>query len=309
MSADRIRTNSIFDCAIIGGGPAGLSAALVLGRARRNILLFDDNSNRNQVTHESHGFITRDGTSPSEFRKIGRQELATYPSITSIAHTVTSITFIEDGSYFNVVTKDEQTFHAKKILLAVGFKESLPSIEGISTLYGKSLFNCPYCDGWELRDQPLIIINDSEHAAHLAKIVFNWSKDLVLATNGTEISSENRALLENKGITITTEKIRRLHGEYGQLSEVEFESGVIIKRSGGFVNPTFLFNPLRDELGCDFTESGALVVDEFGRTSKEHIYAAGDAISPAYSQLIVSAASGNKAAVALNADLTNEEFQ
>lgn len=307
---DKMQPDKIMDCAIIGGGPAGLGSALVLGRSRRNVLLFDDATNRNQVTHESHGFLTRDGTTPSELRRLGREDVAAYPSVTIVDQKVSSITPAKDGSFFTVTTSDDQTYYAKKLILAVGFKESLPSIEGIHHFYGKSVFNCPYCDGWELRDQPLIIINDTEHASHMAKVLYNWSKDLVLATNGSEfkIEPDVRQKLEAKGIRINTKKIVQLSGENGQLSSVTFEDGTKLHRSGGFVAPTFIFNPLREKMNFELTEHGALIIDDFGRTSIKNIYAAGDAISPAYSQLIVSAASGHKAGIGVNSDLTEELF-
>ncbi|MFK3938193.1 NAD(P)/FAD-dependent oxidoreductase [Alkalihalobacillus sp. NPDC078783] len=305
-----MQPGKIVDCAIIGGGPAGLGSALILGRSRRDVLLFDDATNRNQVTHESHGFLTRDGTTPSELRKLGREDVTAYPSVTVVDQKVLSITPAKDDSFFTITTSDAKSYDVKKIILAVGFKESLPSIEGIHHFYGKSVFNCPYCDGWELRDQPLIIINDTEHASHMAKVLYNWSKDLVLATNGSsfEIEPEVRQKLEAKGIIITPKKIVQLSGENGRLSSVTFEDGTTIARSGGFVAPTFLFNPLREMMDFELTEHGALVIDDFGRTSIKNIYAAGDAISPAYSQLIVSAASGHKAGIGVNADLTEELF-
>ncbi|MGN7313195.1 NAD(P)/FAD-dependent oxidoreductase [Alkalicoccobacillus gibsonii] len=305
-----MQPDKIMDCAIIGGGPAGLGSALVLGRSRRNVLLFDDATNRNQVTHESHGFLTRDGTTPSELRRLGREDVAAYPSVTIVDQKVSSIIPAKNDSFFTVTTSDDQTYYVKKLILAVGFKESLPSIEGIHHFYGKSVFNCPYCDGWELRDQPLIIINDTEHASHMAKVLYNWSKDLVLATNGSEfiIEPDVRQRLEAKGIRINTKKIVQLSGENGQLSSVTFEDGTKLHRSGGFVAPTFIFNPLREQMNFELTEHGALIIDDFGRTSIKNIYAAGDAISPAYSQLIVSAASGHKTGIGVNSDLTEELF-
>lgn len=305
-----MQPNYIVDCAIIGGDSAGLSSALVLGRSRRDVLLFDDATNRNQVTHESHGFLTRDGTTPSELRRLGREDVAAYSSVKMIEQTVSSIAPTNDDSFFTITTSDTKRYYAKKLILAVGFKESLPSIEGIHHFYGKSVFNCPYCDGWELRDQPLIIINDTEHASHMAKVLYNWSKDLVLATNGSDFDIEPEVIqkLKEKGITIQTQKIVKLSGENGQLSSVTFEDGTMLARSGGFVAPTFIFNPLREKMDFELTKHGALVIDDFGRTSISNIYAAGDAISPAYSQLIVSAASGHKAGIGVNADLTEELF-
>lgn len=298
----------IYDCAIIGGGPAGLNAALVLGRARRDVILLDDQTNRNQVTHESHGFITRDGVSPAEFRKIGRTELQNYPSIQLADQRIINITQAEDPRHFILTTSDQQTFQAEKIILASGVKEKLPNIRGIESFYGKSLFNCPYCDGWELRDQPLIIINDTPHSAHLGKLVFNWSQDIVIATNGVTMNQEDRLQLEERGIVVVETPIKQLSGLDGQLQSVEFNSGEIINCSGGFVAPSFELNPLREMLGCEINEDGALIVDEFGRTTKSHVYAAGDVIDFRFSQLIASAASGNKVATAVNADLTNERF-
>ncbi|WP_260682090.1 NAD(P)/FAD-dependent oxidoreductase [Alkalicoccobacillus porphyridii] len=298
----------IYDCAIIGGGPAGLNAGLVLGRAKRNVILFDDNTNRNQVTRESHGFITRDGASPAEFREIGRKELLSYPSVQLANKRITSIEETTDQKYFVLTTLDEDIFYAEKIILACGIKEELPPINGVETFYGTSLFNCPYCDGWELRDQPLIVISDSIHSVHLSKLVYNWSNDLVLATNGLKLDVKEKAVLEEKGIKVIEDSIKELRGNSGQLEQVEFVNSQRINRTGGFVAPNFQLNPLREILRLDITDEGSLVIDELGRTSRKHVYAAGDAVDFRFSQLISSAASGSKAAAAVNADLTSERF-
>ena len=154
------------DCAIIGGGPAGLNAALVLGRARRKVLLFDDNKPRNAVTQHSHGFITRDGVTPAEFRAIGLGEIAKYPSVEALPTRIQAVNRQghEQGAEetaFELVAQDGEKFRATNVILAAGLRETLPAVEGIYTYYGKSLFNCPYCDGWELRDKPLVIIAES----------------------------------------------------------------------------------------------------------------------------------------------------
>jgi thioredoxin reductase len=138
----------IVDCAIIGGGPAGLNAALVLGRARRRVLVFDDNHPRNAVTQESHGFVTRDGVKPHEFRAIAHQELRKYPSVDVQHVRVTAIRKASDA--FAITTEKGDVFSAKTVLLATGLKEILPPIDGLHDYYGKSVFCCPYCDGWEL---------------------------------------------------------------------------------------------------------------------------------------------------------------
>jgi thioredoxin reductase len=152
--------NTVLDCAIIGGGPAGLNAALILGRARRNVLLFDNDNPRNAVTQESHGFITRDGIKPKEFREIAQKELGKYPSVVYLKREVTSII---KNTEFELVTSEREKYYSKTIIISTGLKDILPNIESISDFYGKSLFHCPYCDGWELRDKPLaVIIGDRE---------------------------------------------------------------------------------------------------------------------------------------------------
>ncbi|MGB6673685.1 MAG: NAD(P)/FAD-dependent oxidoreductase [Candidatus Nitrosopolaris sp.] len=146
----------LFDCAIIGGGPAGLNAALILGRARRNAILIDSNKPRNAVTQESHGFITRDGIKPNEFRQIAHKEIGRYPSVKYKEREITSV--IKNKPSFELVTSEGERYQSKTIIISTGLKDVLPSIDNIYDYYGKSLFHCPHCDGWELRDKPLLLL-------------------------------------------------------------------------------------------------------------------------------------------------------
>lgn len=231
---------TIFDCIIIGAGPAGLSASLTLGRARRNIAIFDNGTNRNRVTQESHGFITRDGIKPQEFKEIGLNELKNYPSISYFQKTVTQIIKDSSNDRFIAKTEDGLEFVAEKVILAAGIQEVF-SFQSIREYYGKSLFSCPYCDGWELRDKPLVVMADSEaHIMHLAKLVYNWTKDLVVLTNGVELSKDGASELQKRNIKVKTERIKKLIGDDGILQEIEFVSGETILRSGGFVVPSFI---------------------------------------------------------------------
>ncbi len=200
----------LFDCAIIGGGPAGLNAALVLGRARRNTILFDNNNPRNAVTQESHGFITRDGIKPKEFREIAHKEIGKYSSVAYAKKEVTSI--IKNNQIFELATSEKELYQSKTIIISSGLKDVLPNIENISDYYGKSLFNCPYCDGWELRDKPLVvIIDDQVQGFHFIQTVYNWSKDLIVSTNGKPFqNSEQKRLIQNKGIKIMENKIKNV---------------------------------------------------------------------------------------------------
>ncbi len=301
---------TVFDCMIIGAGPAGLSASLVLGGARRKVAVFDDGTNRNRVTQESHGFITRDGIKPQEFKDLGFDDLKKYPSVSIFNTTVTEIIKEPTSERFKIKTKNGHEYLTEKIILATGVQEVFPAIPAIRTYYGKSLFSCPYCDGWELRDKPLVIIAEKEdHALHLAKLVYNWSKDLIVATNGNEMSTVGIEQLQQRGIKVMTEPILKLQGEDGYLQQVEFKSGEIIARTGGFVVPSFYRpNKFVEQIGCESTELGAAVTDGAGRTTVKNVYIAGETEKAGPSSLLYAAADGSKAAFAVNMDLTMERF-
>lgn len=304
------------DCAIIGGGPAGLNAALVLGRSRRRVLLFDDNHPRNGVTQHSHGFITRDGVTPAEFRAIGYSEVAKYPSVEVLSTRIRAVNRFGEQeksqrTAFELVADSGEKFGADNIILATGLRETLPAVEGIYEYYGKSLFNCPYCDGWELRDVPLVIIAESERgASHLPRVIYNWSRDLVVCTNGHQaLSGEQKHFLGKYGIRVIEEKIEALVGQVGQLERIIFENHPDIERAGGFVEiqrrPA---TTIAQDLGCETDEAGGLVTDELGRTNIEGVYAAGDIVNFMQNQLIWAAASGSRAAIGVNTDLTARFF-
>lgn len=300
----------IYDCAIVGGGPAGLNAALVLGRARRSVLLLDSGNPRNAVTHASHGFITRDGVRPAEFRRLAHEELLRYPSIRM---TATQVTGIEpEAGGFAILASSGERMQARKVILAAGLREELPDIEGIRQFYGSSLFNCPFCDGWELRDQPLVIISDNGHAFHVAKLLLGWTQDIIVCTNGRSdtVNDEQRKQLEARGVRVVDLPVASLGGQQGQLERVIFADGSSIERSGGFVAPNLQPNAMfHAALGYRTLESGGIAVDEMGRTDAAGVYAAGDSAYVMPSQVVYAAASGSKAAMAVVADLTEEDWQ
>ncbi|MDN7246820.1 NAD(P)/FAD-dependent oxidoreductase [Planococcus shenhongbingii] len=297
-----------YDCAIIGGGPAGLNAALVLGRSRRNVILFDDDSGRNLVTRESHGFITRDGIKPAEFKRLAHEDIAKYDSVEIKQDRVMTINRITE-THYELTTSSGKTYHSIKIILATGLKEQQPNIPDIEKFYGTSLFSCPYCDGWELRDQPLAVIADKS-VFELAKKVYTWSRDLVVFTNGEgRLELEDRDKLIAKGIKVREDLIDGLEGENGQLRSVRLEDGTLVDRIGGFVTP--LWNHAADfgkELGCEENQYGGIKTDEYGRTNVWNVYAAGDASLIVPAQLVIAAGEGSAAAIGVNGDLTNEYF-
>lgn len=301
----------LFDCAIIwGGGHAGLNAALVLGRARRNTILFDNNSPRNAVTQESHGFITRDGVKPNEFRQIAHKEIGRYPSVKYSKREVTSV--VKTEASFELVTSKDEQYQSKTIIISTGLKEILPRIDNISDYYGKSLFSCPYCDGWELKDRPLVVIMtevSQSQGFHFIQIIYNWSKDLIVCTNGEAFqNSEQKTLLQNKGVKIVENKIKNFVGKNGQMEQIVFENGETILRKGGFVYPRWIqSSDFGMRLGCISNSDGGIAIgDRFGRTNIQGVYAAGDASM--IGSLVIAAAEGSQAAWGVNVDLTLKEF-
>jgi thioredoxin reductase len=227
-------------------------------------------------------------------------------------HSARIETVIKQGTTFELVADSGETFEARTILLATGIQETLPAIEGIYDYYGKSLFNCPFCDGWELRDKPLVILTENEMgASHLPKLVYNWSHDLVVCTNGHQVlNDEQKLFLEKYGIGIIEEKIVALAGHSGQLERVVFENHPAIERAGGLVGIQWKqATTIGQDLGCETNNLGGIATDELGRTTIKGVYAAGDTVTTLMqAQLIMAAASGSKAAVGINIDLTASYF-
>lgn len=304
----------ILDCVVIGGGPAGLNASLILGRARQNIILFDDNQPRNAVTNKSHGFITRDGISPTEFREIAQKELRKYPNINIKKKRVKKA--YKENSLFMIITEDGEIYRAKKVLLATGIKEDLPKIDKINEFYGISIFSCPFCDGWELQDRPLAIIVenngkiDGSHILHFVKMIYNWSENLIVCTNGHQILSlEQKRLLKNKGIKTYEQKIASLIEKNGHLERIQFDDGTNIPCEGGFIGPEWKqSSSIGEELGCELNEHGAIKTDNFGRTNVDGIFACGDISLNGPSLSVIAAAAGSKAAIGVISELMDGKF-
>lgn len=294
-----------FNCAVIGAGAAGLNASLVLGRSHKKVVLFDNQQNRNRVTHESHVFLTRDGIAPATFKQLALEDVLNYPSVMYKEQTVTCITRQDDYT-FKVETA-EATFLAETILIATGVQEEFPAIDRIYSYYGKSLFSCPFCDGYENSHQPLVlIVEDEAHALMKGKLIRNWTNDLLIATNGQEFSKETVNTLTTQGIEIIMESIEHLIGENGQLQAIQFVSGKQIGRAGGFVDTKFIRkNDFAEQLECEMNELRKIVADESGRTSQKGVYVAGETAKIEPSSLIMAAAEGYKAAIAIVFDQTN----
>ncbi|MFD1066556.1 NAD(P)/FAD-dependent oxidoreductase [Oceanobacillus locisalsi] len=297
----------LYDCAVIGGGPAGLNASLILGRGRQQVILFDDDTPRNAVTQESHNFISRDGVHPAEFKKASYEDLNKYPTISVQRNHVVDI--VPTASYFQIQTEKGQQYEAQRIILTTGLKDILPEIEGMHQFYGTSLFGCPYCDGWELKDLPLVYIAAYPHAFNSIKMVSNWSKDIVVCTNGKEtISPQEKAILSQKNIQVIEDEILRLQGEGGQLKSIQFKNGNELHRQAGFISYKLQqAAPFAGRLDLESNGMGGIKIDPYGRTSRKGVYAAGDNAG-GLPQQIVAAAEGSKAAISVLSDHVAETF-
>lgn len=297
-----------YHCAVIGGGPAGLNAALVLARSLKTTLLIDNNTARNKVTQESHNFITRDGITPEEFRKKAHEDLYKYPDVQIQNQTLTDIVKTEDC--FQLTTDNGESFEAQNIILSTGLKDILPDIKGIHDVYGRSVFSCPFCDGYESKDEPLVYFAHDDNTFHAVKMISNWNKDITICTNGNNILTEKESeTLLNKGFQIINNEIKAIHSNDGNLAHVEFTDGSILDKNRGFVS--YRMEQSADffkTLGLKMNEFGGIETDSYGRTNISGIYAAGDnAEGPP--QLIIAAAHGSKAAIGVIMDSVEKQFE
>ena len=293
-------TDPPFDVAIVGGGPAGLAAALVLGRMRRRVLLLDSDDPAHGVSDGVHGLFGHDGTPPFELRRIAQEQLRPYESVTVRKVAVEEAHQTPSG--FSVTTTGT-TSEAGILLLATGMRYELPPIEGVGEVWARGAYHCPYCHGWEVRNRPLAAY--AAGAAHLALLLTSLSDDIVLLTDGTsDLDPDEAEQLRQAGVEIRDDPVARLEAEGGRLARVVFADGSTDDRTGLFFVPSFTPSPLPAQLGCELDESGAVVIDEDGGTSVPGVFAAGDATTDKKA-VVLAAAAGSRAAYAINASLAS----
>ena len=304
-----------YDVVVVGGGSAGLSAALVLGRSRRRTLVLDSGEPRNAPSSGVHGFLSRDRIPPEELLEIGREQLEMYPSVEVRPARVTGASG-ENGD-FEVVIEDGTLVRARKLVLATGVVDELPEEPGFEELWGRGVYHCPYCHGWEVRDRPLAVLNPGEGAAERAAFIRNWSRDLVLLTDGpANLGEEGRRALRALDISLREERISHLEGDpvgaAGGLRRIHFEDGSSLEREGLFyVPPQHQGSELAQMLGCEIgpmgqAPSGVKSDPTTRETSVAGVYVAGDAGNAVQSALL-AAASGANAAFFVNHALVAEE--
>ena len=293
-----------FDAVIVGGGPAGLSAALMLGRCRRRVAVCDDGRPRNAVSRASHGFFTRDGAAPHELVRLGREQLRPYDVA---LFEEAAIDASGERGRFTVELASRARITGRRLLLATGLADALPSVPGAAELYGTSVFPCPYCDGFEVRDQPLAVYARGADAADFALAVKTWSDDVVLCTDGAHDLPDDRTRLADHGIALREARILRLEGQGGRLEHVVFEDGErLARRALFFDTPSAPRDDLAARLGCALTSKGLACTDPAEGTSVPGVYVAGDA-SCDLNLVAIAVAEGVRAAVAIHKSLRSED--
>jgi len=291
-----------YDVAIVGGGAAGLSAALVLGRARRRVVVIDAGTPRNAPAEHMQGFLSRDGMPPAELLAVGRGELRGY----SVELVEDEVVAADPG--FTLRLAGGRALAARRLLLATGAEDVLPDIPGARERWGKDFLHCPYCHGWEVRDRPIGVLGSDAASVEYAHLLRQWSDDVVFFLHAHVATAAERSLLDARGIKVVDGEVARLRIVDDRLDAVELADGRAIPRAALFMRPTLHARPgsLLEALGCETDESGFARVDGNGQTTVPGVWAAGNAANPR-AQVITAAGEGSAAAIAVNNDLVRED--
>jgi thioredoxin reductase len=296
----------MFDVIIVGAGPAGLSAALILGRSLRKVLVCDTGHPRNAASRAMHGYLTRDGMPPSEFLRVAREQMLQYETVELLNAEVVAAECV--NGRFRVTLNGGIQHVSRKLLIATGVSDNLPDLPGFRELYGVAVFHCPYCDGWELRHRPLAIYGRGARGYGLSLELTGWSRDLVLCTDGPgELDDDQRAKLQKHGIAVREDRVLRLEGQ-DRLERIVFATGEPLAREAlFFTTGQTQQSRLAHNLGCAINDKGTVRTGKYETTHLSGLYVAGDA-SRAVQWVIVAAAEGAEAAFAINTDLLKEDL-
>ncbi|MFF3336522.1 NAD(P)/FAD-dependent oxidoreductase [Streptomyces sp. NPDC002888] len=295
----------MYEVVVVGGGAAGLSAALVLGRARRRTLVVDAGEPRNAPAAHMQGYLTRDGMPPAEFLALGREEIARY-GVELVRDRAVDVT--KDGD-FAMALASGRTVRARRLVVATGLKDELPAVPGVAERFGRDVLHCPYCHGWEVRDQPFGVLATSALSVHQALMVSQWSKDVTFFLHKVaeaELSDDDLRRLAAAGVEVVPGEVAELVVEDDRLTGVRLADGTTHDRSVMFVAPRAVPQTgLLQQLGAELRETpfGAYpVVDETGLTTVPGVWAAGNAMGFA-EQVVNAAAGGYRAGATINGEL------
>lgn len=299
-----------WECAVVGAGAAGLSAALVLGRARRRTIVIDNDDPSNRAAPVIGGLLGFDQRPPDELYATGRQELSAYPSVEFRRGEALSGEPVDRGFVLDV---DGSEVRAKRVLLATGMSYCPPQLPGVAECWGTSVFHCPFCHGWEMRDKKLAALASGEMGVHTALMLRGWTDDVVLLTDGpSELSSDDERVLDTAGVVVDERRVVELAGENGDLSHVVFADGNRLGREGLLVEaPVRQRSPLAEQLGAACTPgplgTQPLSIDDIQRTSTGGVFAAGD-VCTEQPHIAGAIASGSQAAMIIVQSLLADDF-
>lgn len=301
-----------YDALIIGGGPAGLSAALQLGRSLRSVLVCDNDEPRNGPAAESHGYLTRNGIAPQEFRRLGRAEVAKYGGEFRDSQ-VTNVSRDQEG-FMNTLDTGE-TVTSRKVVLATGVSDILPDIDGFEELWGSGVHHCPYCHGYEVRDEPLGVVINVPEGIEFAKLIYNLSENLVVFTDGQNVfDEETRSAFVDRGIVIENEPISALNSSEDGLESVSLADGRDVVRQALFYPPPIeQHSELAERLGLQVNQAGLVETKRSqhgtGFTSVDGLFVAGDAASGSSQSIATAVGDGTEVGATVNMELSKEAFE
>jgi thioredoxin reductase len=298
----------VYDVIIVGGGPAGLNAAVVLGRCRRNVLLFDKGTQRNLSSNGLRNYLTRDDILPRDFLKLAYKEISKY-GVAAVNGEILHAEKLQTG-LFLVRDKRGRSYCSRKLLIATGLRDNIPALRGIDNFFGKSIFHCPYCDGWEVKDKLVGVYAKHKNGFELAISLKTWSRHVVLYTDGRNyLTPVEKQVLDKTQIPVISKRILALDGKNEKLFNIVFSDNKKQRCDAiFFVNGYEQQCNIAQSLGCKMTKKGVFVTNRLQQANVPGLYVAGD-VSKDMQFVVVAAAEGAKAAVTINKEMQKEDFK
>lgn len=303
----KMKNNKKFDVIIVGGSYSGLAAGMALGRALKQVLIIDSGKPCNAQTPHSHNFLTQDGKTPKEIATLSKQQVEMYDTITFFNGLATNGSKTDNG--FDIQVASGEIFQANKLIFATGIKDEMPNIEGFSDCWGISMLHCPYCHGYEVRNEKTGILGNGEYGNELAKLISNWTNDLTLYTNGkSNLTPEQSEKLENHDIKIMEKEIQKLEHKNGYLQNIIFKDGTKAEVKAMYSRNSFEQHcTIPESLGCELNDEGYIRVNPFQETTVDGVFACGDTTTRMRS-VANSVAMGTAAGMMASKNMILEQF-
>jgi len=304
---DHMPDNNNFEVIIIGGSYSGLSAAMSLGRALRNVLIIDSGNPRNKQTPHSHNFLTQDGKTPNQISTLAKEQVSQYK--TTKFYSGLAVSGIKTEKGFEIKTQVGDLFYSKKLILATGLRDIMPDIKGFAECWGISVIHCPYCHGYEVKNEKTGILGNGDYGFEFSRLVNNWTKDLTLYTNGkSTLTKEQTDKLRNHDIPIVEKEIDGFEHVNGQIQTIVFNDNSKTSITTIYARPVLIqHSEIAAQVGCEFTEQGLVKVDTSQKTTINGVFACGDN-SNSSKDIALAVSAGMVAGSTVNKEIIQEEF-